>query len=1155
MPYFSAAEAFDEIRRLSQPAIPLISRYRGLYDLLKRICAEVCTGFSSEYSGLFSQLYAVCQATGTNHREADCFRRNARRILAGETTPTSTHFVADRNRLIRFIAALGGTQIPPDLYTDSLEAGSFPGSPVPVSPDATEAMAGKTSEEVMRVVITAVREDSLICMAAEGDGTPLTVPTDAQPEIAEQAEAGMQAHLIGWQRHASRCTARLIILEPDFLIDVSTLTACVKPYGSSPLHYLLMKLAPKENTIPILLGNAANQFMDDSINSFTEKPDKQTERELFLQSIRKHFRSSLLDYVCCPTPIGAEFFTKAEAHFRHIRQTVSEDFSSPEVDIRPEDVLLEPAFLCPALGLRARLDVMTADHLRLLELKSGKADNFGRSPRPEHALQMALYKEILHYSFRIPRDTVRSFLLYSAYPTLFDQRPSAQAVKDILRLRNGIIHIESLLRKGRWTELLPSLTVKALNVNNMGGKLFERYLRPSLERLLEPLHHMPDTDRAYFTAATTFLAREQFLSKTHDARPGSQRGFARIWTASLSEKMQAGDILTGLRIRAVETQDGAVAALVMSMPDYGEDFIPDFSTGEMVQLYQRNDERTHAGNSQTIRAIITALDEKEIRLELTYRQRNARIFPADSLYAVEKDGTDAAFTQGYRGLYSLLQAPEDRRRLWYGERRPQTDPSVRLAGDYGERINEIVLAASQAKDYYLLVGPPGTGKTNVALRSMVSEFLWRYNAGKQNGNTGHTADALLLTAYTHRAVDEICGMLESLAKDMTGRGLPAPGYVRIGAAASCAPAFRHRLLENQTEEIGNRTGIADFLRGVPIFTGTLMTLSNRLDLFRLRRFRAAIVDEASQVLEPQMLPLYCATSPGSDGKPVPAIGKFILIGDHKQLPAVVQQSAGKMDADGTGRDTTGAESLRHSLFERWYTQWLRNKEPGIVGMLHLQGRMHPDICRFVSLHFYGNRLRSLQLPHQSGPLRTEVAATSGLEKAISERRMVFVDVEKRGKAFPEDREAFPENPKCNVAEAETVARLVEAIVRLHTPAGGTFDVARRIGIIVPFRNQIGLIRSRLRQAGVAGADDITIDTVECYQGSQRDFILFSATVCHPYQVRLLSEEHETEGQLVDRKLNVAITRARMQFILVGNGRLLSASHAYRLLIGYCTQGG
>lgn len=1152
IPPFSVPESFDEIRRLRSSGLPLASRYGALYDLLKRICAEICSGFSSEYSGLFSQLYAVCQATGTDHREADRCRRNARRVLAGEAVPSATGFEADAARLARFVAALGGVQVPPDLASKHLQAAQTCGDGLAANPDSLQETAGKAAEEVMRVVVTAVSPEALTCVAAEGNGTPFTVPTEAQPEIAEQAEAGMLAHLIGWQWHGERCAARLIILEPDFLIDVSTLTACVKPYGSSPLHYFLMKLAPKENTLPILLGNAANQFMDDCIHNHSAGPDGRTERELYLQSIRKHFRGNLLEYVGCPEHIGPDFFAKAEEQFRHIRQTVDTSFASPEVDIRPEEVLLEPAFLCPALGLRARLDVMTTDHLRLLELKSGKAADFGRTPRPEHVLQMALYKEILHFNCQTGRDQVRSFLLYSAYPTLFDQRPAAQAVRDILRLRNGIIRIESLLRRGRWEELLPGLTADALNTRHMCGPLYVRYLRPSLERLLRPLHGMTQRDRAYFTAATTFLAREQFLSKTHDARPGSQRGFARIWTASLAEKMQTGDILTGLRIRSVETQDGAIAALVLDLPDYGEGFIPNFGIGEMVQLYQRNDERTHAGNCQTIRAVITALDERGIRLELAYRQRNARVFPAESLYAVEKDGTDAAFGLAYRGLYSLLTVPEDRRRLWSGERRPRRDTSRTLATDHGAHINDIVLAAHQATDYYLLVGPPGTGKTNVALREMVREFLLQREAAAKSDLPDD--GALMLTAYTHRAVDEICGMLESLAHETADAGRPRFRYVRIGPAASCDPAFRHRLLENQAEGIADRSGIAEFLRDTPIFTGTLLTLSNRPDLLRVCRFGAAIVDEASQVLEPQLLPLFCAMTTDLDGKPAPVVGKFILIGDHKQLPAVVQQSAGKGRPNAAGPDADCSHDLRQSLFERWHTQWQRHGEPGIAGMLHLQGRMHPDICRFVSRHFYADRLRSLGLPHQQGPLRPANAADSAWERLVAVRRMVFVDVE-NSLARPEDATGgVAGNAKCNAAEAEAVARLAEAIVRLHTPQGGSFDAGHRIGIIVPFRNQIGLIRSRLRQRGIAGADDITIDTVECYQGSQRDFILFSATVSRPYQVRLLSEEHWADGQPVDRKLNVAITRARMQFVLVGNAKILAASRAYRLLIDYCRKG-
>lgn len=116
-----------------------------------------------------------------------------------------------------------------------------------------------------------------------------------------------------------------------------------------------------------------------------------------------------------------------------------------------------------------------------------------------------------------------------------------------------------------------------------------------------------------------------------------------------------------------------------------------------------------------------------------------------------------------------------------------------------------------------------------------------------------------------------------------------------------------------------------------------------------------------------------------------------------------------------------------------------------------------------------------------------------------------------------------------------------------------------LGIIVPFRGQITQIRRALAARHIPDYEAITIDTVERYQGSQRDIILFSTTVSAPWQLPILSQPIETialvatpsvKPFLLDRKLNVAITRARHQFILVGNLSLLRTCPPYRTFIDY-----
>ena len=128
----------------------------------------------------------------------------------------------------------------------------------------------------------------------------------------------------------------------------------------------------------------------------------------------------------------------------------------------------------------------------------------------------------------------------------------------------------------------------------------------------------------------------------------------------------------------------------------------------------------------------------------------------------------------------------------------------------------------------LLVGPPGTGKTSVALRAMVEEFLLE----KENTENNF---GLMLMAYTNRAVDEICTMLDGIKAS----------YVRIGGEQTCAEAHRDHLLTRLFADRPRRRDVVRKLQTIPIVVGTVSTLSNHLELFRLRPYHA-IIDEADR---------------------------------------------------------------------------------------------------------------------------------------------------------------------------------------------------------------------------------------------------------------------------------------------------------------------
>lgn len=142
------------------------------------------------------------------------------------------------------------------------------------------------------------------------------------------------------------------------------------------------------------------------------------------------------------------------------------------------------------------------------------------------------------------------------------------------------------------------------------------------------------------------------------------------------------------------------------------------------------------------------------------------------------------------------------------------------------------------------------------------------------------------------------------------------------------------------------------------------------------------------------------------------------------------------------------------------------------------------------------------------------------------------------------------------------ARIVAAeLLKVYQEYGPRFNADKTVGVIVPYRNQISMIRRELEALQVPELLNVSIDTVERYQGSQRDVIVYSTTVTRHYQLDFLCantfEETDAEDpsvvHLIDRKLNVALTRARCRMIITGHEPTLRQNALYRDLIDYILQ--
>lgn len=494
---------------------------------------------------------------------------------------------------------------------------------------------------------------------------------------------------------------------------------------------------------------------------------------------------------------------------------------------------------------------------------------------------------------------------------------------------------------------------------------------------------------------------------------------------------------------------------------------------------------------------------------------------------------DTSFRCMYWGLSAFLSATKDRRDLLLNQRKPEFDTALNGAiSAAADDFVRITLKAQAAKDYFLLVGPPGTGKTSRALRSMVEAF---YREGKE----------ILLLSYTNRAVDEICKMLTAIT--------PEVDFIRIGSELSCDGVYRPHLIENVLESCSTRREVQERMARCRIFVGTVATLSAKTELFRLKTFDVALIDEATQILEPQLLGLLCMRGVTGGN----AIGKFVLIGDHKQLPAVVLQSSEQSEIQDEGLRGIGLHNLKDSLFERLYRNAIRQQAVdgrqtsafnsrfsafNSLDMLCRQGRMNVEVAAFPNRAFYGGLLQPVGLEHQTGVLKLSPQLSADEFAALLTRRVAFL---------PSVPEPPMQSAKMNRSEAKIVAGLAAAVYRQYTFAEGRFSAASTLGVITPYRSQIALIKKEIEALGIPALNEILVDTVERFQGSERDVIIYSFCVNRLSQLRFLANLTEENGIRIDRKLNVALTRARKQMFIIGVRQLLEQNPIYAQLLKSC----
>ena len=427
-----------------------------------------------------------------------------------------------------------------------------------------------------------------------------------------------------------------------------------------------------------------------------------------------------------------------------------------------------------------------------------------------------------------------------------------------------------------------------------------------------------------------------------------------------------------------------------------------------------------------------------------------------------------------------------------------------------EAVNKVL----HAKDVAIVHGPPGTGKTTTLVEA-VYETLHRENQG-------------LVCAQSNMAVDWISEKLVDRGVSVLRIGNPSrvndkmlsftyerrfeshPDYPQLWSIRKAIrelyarsrkgaerEAVRQKInsLKDRATELEIRINESLFSEA-RVIACTLVGSANRL--LTGQKFGTLFIDEAAQALE------------AACWIPIRKADRVILAGDHCQLPPTVK----------------APEALRAGLGHTLMQTIVKSK-PDTVSLLKLQYRMNDEIMRFSSEWFYGGML-------QSAP---EVKYRSILD---FDTPIEWINTE----GLDCNEEFIGENyGRINKSEAELS---IEQLKGYITKIGRERFLDERIdvGMISPYKAQVQYLRRLVRNDAFFKPyrQAITINTVDGFQGQERDVILISL---------VRANEEGQIGFLNDlRRMNVAITRARMKLIILGDASTLTRHAFYKKLYTY-----